>query len=114
MKFLGDMGISPRTIALLREQGYDAIHLVEENLEKMTDSNILNKARQEERVLLTVDLDFTQLLAISGESLPSVILLRLGNVSRKVVNRHLLAIVNNYGTELTNGVIWAALYIAKS
>ncbi|TRU51280.1 MAG: hypothetical protein EWV91_05560 [Microcystis aeruginosa Ma_QC_Ca_00000000_S207] len=74
MKFLGDMGISPRTIALLREQGYDAIHLIEENLEKMTDQNILDKARQEERILLTVDLDFAQLLAISGDSLPSVIL----------------------------------------
>jgi len=47
MKFLGDMGISPRTIALLREQGYDAIHLIEENLEKMTDPNILEKARQD-------------------------------------------------------------------
>jgi hypothetical protein len=29
MKFLGDMRISPRTIALLRDQGYDAIHLIE-------------------------------------------------------------------------------------
>ncbi|MCL1493212.1 MAG: DUF5615 family PIN-like protein [Pseudanabaena sp. Salubria-1] len=105
MKFLGDMGISPRTIALLREQGYDAIHLIEEKLEKMTDPNILEKARQEERILLTVDLDFAQLLAISGESIPSVILFRLGNVSREVVNRHLLAIINDYATELTNGVI---------
>jgi len=105
MKFLGDMGISPRTIALLREQGYDAIHLIEENLEKMTDQNILDKARQEERILLTVDLDFAQLLAISGDSLPSVILFRLGNVSREVVNRRLLAILNNYATELTNGLI---------
>ena len=43
MKFLGDMGISPRTIALLREQGYDAIHLIEEKLEKMIDPNILEK-----------------------------------------------------------------------
>ena len=33
---------------------------------------------------ITVDLDFAQLLAISGESLPSVILFRLGNVSREV------------------------------
>jgi predicted nuclease of predicted toxin-antitoxin system len=105
MKFLGDMGISPRTIALLREQGYDAIHLIEENLEKMTDQNILDKARQEERILLTVDLDFAQLLAISGDSLPSVILFRLGNVSREVVNRRLLAILNDYATELTNGLI---------
>jgi predicted nuclease of predicted toxin-antitoxin system len=89
----------------LREQGYDAIHLIEENLEKMTDQNILDKARQEERILLTVDLDFAQLLAISGDSLPSVILFRLGNVSREVVNRRLLAILNNYATELTNGLI---------
>ena len=56
-------------------------------------------------VLLTVDLDFAQLLANSGESLPSVILFRLGNVSREVVNRNLLAIINDYATELTNGVI---------
>jgi len=34
-----------------------------------------------------------------------VILFRLGNVSREVVNRHLLAIINDYATELTNGVI---------
>jgi predicted nuclease of predicted toxin-antitoxin system len=105
MKFLGDMSISPRTIALLREQGYDAIHLIEENLEKMTDQNILDKARQEERILLTVDLDFAQLLAISGDSLPSVILFRLGNVSREVANRRLLAILNDYATELSNGLI---------
>ncbi|MEY3302543.1 MAG: hypothetical protein RLZZ139_915 [Cyanobacteriota bacterium] len=45
MKFLGDMGISPRTIALLRERGYDAIHLVEQKLERMPDPNILEKSR---------------------------------------------------------------------
>lgn len=47
MKFLGDMGISPRTIQLLREQGYDATHLIEQNLERMADPNILEKAQQE-------------------------------------------------------------------
>ncbi|CAN1208918.1 hypothetical protein TUMEXPCC7403_01755 [Tumidithrix helvetica PCC 7403] len=58
MKFLGDMGISPRTIALLRERGYDAVHLVEQNLERMPDSSILEKARQEEQILLTVERQF--------------------------------------------------------
>ena len=105
MKFLGDMGISPRTIELLRGQGYDAIHLIEENLERMTDPNILEKARQEERILLTVDLDFAQLLAISGDALPSVILFRLGNVSREVVNGRLLSVITDYATELKSGVI---------
>ncbi len=105
MKFLGDMGISPRTIELLREQGYDAIHLVEENLERMTDPLILEKAKQEERILLTVDLDFAQLLAISGDTLPSVILFRLGNVSREVVNSRLFSVITYYATELEDGVV---------
>jgi predicted nuclease of predicted toxin-antitoxin system len=105
MRFLGDMGISPRTIALLREQRYDAIHLVEQNLERMEDPHILEKARQEERILLTVDLDFAQLLAISGDSLPSVILFRLGNVSREVVNNRLMLVLNDYASDLKTGAI---------
>jgi predicted nuclease of predicted toxin-antitoxin system len=105
MKFLGDMGISPRTIQLLREQGYDAIHLVEQKLERMSDPRILEKARQEGRILLTVDLDFAQLLAISGQSLPSVILFRLGNVSREIVNIRLLSVLGDYATDLQNGAI---------
>ncbi len=51
-------------LVLLTEQGYDAIHLIEQNLE---------------RIRLTVDLDFAQLLAISGESLPSIISFRLAS-----------------------------------
>ena len=27
MRFLGDMGISPKTIEFLRAEGYDAVHL---------------------------------------------------------------------------------------
>ena len=47
MRFLADMGISPRTVARLKEQGYDSIHLVEEGLEKLEDRDILLKAERE-------------------------------------------------------------------
>ena len=30
MKFLADMGVSPRCIEWLRTQGYDAVHLCEQ------------------------------------------------------------------------------------
>ena len=33
MKFLADMGISPRTVNWLINQGYDAVHLIEQGLE---------------------------------------------------------------------------------
>ncbi len=37
MKFLADMGISPRSVEHLREMGHDATHLREKGLEQLTD-----------------------------------------------------------------------------
>ncbi len=55
MKFLADMGISPRTVDFLRGIGYDATHLHEEGLDRMPDSDILTRARRERCVLLTIE-----------------------------------------------------------
>jgi len=59
LKFLADMGISPLTVQGLRDQGYDALHLHEEGLERLPDEEILEKAHREGRILLTHDLDFS-------------------------------------------------------
>ncbi len=77
MRFLADMGISPRIVEYLRERGHEAIHLREEGLQKLTDPKILDKARSEDRILLANDLDFSDLMAASGERLPSGIIFRL-------------------------------------
>ena len=60
------MGISPRVVSALREHGHDAVHLQEQELGRMSDGDILAKARGEERVLLTHDLDFGELLAVAN------------------------------------------------
>jgi hypothetical protein len=45
VKFLADMGVSPLTVQALRQQGYDAVHLMDERLECLpiepTDSKYL-------------------------------------------------------------------------
>jgi predicted nuclease of predicted toxin-antitoxin system len=107
MRFLADMGISPRTVAELRQQGHDAVHLVEEGLERLGDGDILVKARYEGRILLTVDLDFAQLSAMSGEPFPSVILFRLGNVSREVLEVRLAEVLSQCAEDLATGAIVA-------
>ena len=53
IKFLADMGISQRTVAYLRETNFDAIHLREQGLQKLQDPIILQKAKAEDRILLT-------------------------------------------------------------
>lgn len=105
MKFLADMGISPRTVEKLRREGYDAVHLVEEKLEKLEDREILVKATDEGRIVLTVDLDFGYLLAVSGAILLSVILFRLGNESREVIEEYLGDVLSQFSEELDAGAI---------
>ena len=43
MKFLADMGISPRVVEELREREHDAIHLVEEGLNRLPDGETSKK-----------------------------------------------------------------------
>ena len=74
MKFLADMGISPRTVEFLREAGHEAVHLHEQGLDKLSDFEILSKARREASCVLTSDLDFSELVAVGGHQLPSVII----------------------------------------
>lgn len=105
MKFLADMGISPRTVNWLKNRGYDAVHLIEEGLERLPDDEILVKARNEGRILLTVDLDFGYLLAVSGEQLPSVILFRLGNESYEIILERLNEVLSLCAEDLAVGAI---------
>jgi predicted nuclease of predicted toxin-antitoxin system len=105
MRFLANMGISPVTVAFLRQTGHEAIHLHEEGLDTLPDSQILRKARSESRVLLTSDLDFGDLLAASGETLPTVVVFRLRSMVPDNVNRHIGMLLAQHLTALEQGAI---------
>ena len=105
MKFLADMGISLRTVEWLRQLGYDVLHLRDRGLQKLPDDEILALALVEQRIILTIDLDFAQLLAISKQALPSVILFRLGNENYDEINQRLIEVLNNCQQDLETGAI---------
>ena len=105
MKFMLDMGISPKTAVFLRSLGYDAIHLHERESDRSTDPAVLQMARNEERILLTHDLDFGELIAASGGNAPSVIIFRLRNMNPKNVNRFLNGIITEHRDALEKGAI---------
>lgn len=83
------MGVSPQTVNALRDSGYEATHLSEENLFRMSDSAILSKAVEEKSIVLTFDLDFGDLLAAASKNLPSVIIFRLKNTAPNFVTARL-------------------------
>ncbi len=58
MKLLADMGVSQTVVKALCQMGYDAKHLRDEELQRLPDRLIIEKAKLEERVVLTFDLDY--------------------------------------------------------
>lgn len=79
MRFLADMGVAKKVVEWLKEKGHDAIHLREQGLKKLPNGEIFKKAILEKRVLLTFDLDFGEIIALSGNKTISVIVFRLHN-----------------------------------
>ena len=105
MEFLLDMGISPKTAKYLIDLGYTAVHLIDLAMETAKDYEILEKAKKDNSIILTHDLDFSRLLAISGYSTPSVIIFRLKNMRPENVNSILKNVITRFHDDLKNGVI---------
>jgi predicted nuclease of predicted toxin-antitoxin system len=105
MKFLADMGLARSTVAFLRAQGHDAVHLRDQGLQRLEDDEIVEKARKEGRVILTHDLDFGRIVAVSRASVPSVITFRLDDMRPIQVNRYLTEVLAQFAGELEAGAL---------
>ena len=99
------MGLARSTAEFLRTRRYDAIHLRDEHLQRLSDAQIVVKARAEARVIITHDLDFSRLIALSQQANPSAITLRLDNMQPDNVNRHLLEALTQFESEISSGAL---------
>jgi predicted nuclease of predicted toxin-antitoxin system len=61
LKFLADVNIESGIISGLRTDGHDVIWMLEKN-KYLTDEEILNMARDENRIVLTNDKDFGEIV----------------------------------------------------
>jgi predicted nuclease of predicted toxin-antitoxin system len=75
-----DQGLAPHAAAILRQRGVDAVHVSEIGMEQAEDVQILERARNDERVCVTLDHDFHTHLAVTGHGRPSVVLLRVQGI----------------------------------
>lgn len=79
MKSLLDMPASSSLLDVLETHGHEGIHAHQAGLDRATDDELLQLARRENRVIITADLDFPRLLALSLAEGPGLILFRGGN-----------------------------------
>jgi predicted nuclease of predicted toxin-antitoxin system len=98
------MGVSPRVALWLREQGHDAVHPREQGLQRLADDAICAKAAADNRIVLTFDLDFTEIVSASP-SKTSVIVFRLRDTRTDHVIARLAAVVEQTAEPLDGGAI---------
>jgi len=73
------MPLPPSLAQWLVVQGHDAVHAGLLGLSRATDVELMRRAVQEGRTVVTADLDYPRLLALAGASAPSLILFRGGD-----------------------------------
>ena len=105
MRFLVDMNLSEGVAAWLRESGHDAVHLRELGLEALDDPAVFARAAEEARVIVTFDLDFSDILAAAAGRSVSVILFRLRGMLTRNVLRRLPDVLGRTAADLEHGAI---------
>jgi predicted nuclease of predicted toxin-antitoxin system len=76
MRFLVDEAMSHRVAELLRMAGHDSVHVRDLGLLGEPDERIMAAAAADDRVVVSLDTDFGELLARGRHPGPSVLLLR--------------------------------------
>lgn len=99
MNFLADEGVDKPIVDLLRSSGFD-VHYILETRPGSLDEEVLRIANEENRILLTQDKDFGELVYRQRQVHQGIVLIRLGTTpaaeKAKVVNFVLL----EYGDRL--------------
>lgn len=99
------MGVSLRVVEWLRQEGHDANHLREEGLQRLPNGEIFAKAVAEDRVILTFDLDFGEIAALSRGRKTGIVIFRLHNTRASHVIDRLSAVLPSSLEALERGCI---------
>lgn len=105
MKLLIDMNLSPKWVEFLVSAGFEAIHWSTVGAMNASDSEIMCHARSGNYVVLTSDLDFGAILAVTHGSKPSVVQLRASNLSHEHIGKHVVDALGQLARELESGAL---------
>jgi predicted nuclease of predicted toxin-antitoxin system len=103
MKLLLDQGLPRSATILLRELKIDAVHVGDLGLSAAEDIEIIQKAREQRRIIVTLDADFHSILAFERTTFPSVIRIRIERLRAQALTELLVAVINECEEELQQG-----------
>ncbi len=105
MQFLIDENMGLSYANTLRSLGYEAIHVSEVGLTSTEDTDIVTYAFDKGYTIITFDLDFTRIVALSQKLFPSIITFRMGEINVTEFEEHF----RFYIPEIKDDIIKGAL-----
>jgi predicted nuclease of predicted toxin-antitoxin system len=103
MKLLLDQGLPLSASSLLTQQGFDTIHVSEIEMWAAEDTEIIQKAQAENRVVVTLDADFHSILALNNFSSPSIIRIRIERLRALALTQLIIDVIHQCQDELEHG-----------
>jgi predicted nuclease of predicted toxin-antitoxin system len=101
LKFLIDVGVGKKVELFLKEQGHD-IKTVRTIDPQMPDEEIIRLASSEDRMIITMDKDFGELVYHSKMNHRGVLLLRLEDATGDEKQEVVANILAEYSAEIVN------------
>jgi len=105
MKLLLDQGIPRGSAVALRDAGLDAVHTGECDLSTASDSAILAFAREQQRIVISLDSDFHVLMARENATAPSVIRIRQEGLRAESAASLILSVLDLCKEDLLHGAL---------
>jgi len=99
------MNMSPQWCTYLQSFAVDVVHWSQVGELDATDSEIMKWAVNDQRIVLTNDLDFGTILAISGATGPSVIQTRGQDLSPLTLGPAVIAVRSQFAAQLDTGAL---------
>jgi len=105
MKLLVDMNLSPRWIDLLTRSQFEAVHWSSVGSPHALDQEIMAYAAQHNYIVLTNDLDFGAILAVTHGEKPSVVQIHSENLSPDVIGLQTITALRQLAEQLQEGAL---------
>jgi len=106
MRFKTDENIPSEAVDLLRAAGHDAVSVVDQSLGGHPDPEIASVCEKENRVLITLDTDFSNIRTYRPADYPGLIVLRLGKQSAPEIIHVVNRLLEVFKTEACHGQLW--------
>ena len=105
VKLLVDMNLSPDWVPVLKSHGWSAVHWSTVGDPRASDRTIMEWAAKHEYVVLTHDLDFGAMLALSHAAGPSVLQVRAGDILPDHLEGSVIAALKENDADLSSGAL---------